>query len=787
MNKSNMQSVQPRDDRTSAKRLREEIELHQSDLRWLSENSNHTIVYAVDNDIVRLFIDPKDAVSKPGREGYTQIFSGDDEKIAKTLGAVLSHHIFYTLGEGTQGAGTRLLIPPLDIEFASNLSTLLNLTANALDVAQTETTDLDTLLNDPNESEAELAQRLLDQAPQLFGTLLSNDSYAAQAKRTCALVNENKLTSIVDVNNHKSYGLPSKFIEVCLRRKSLPEMVWSCELKDAWVGHLDDSNYTEQRRKRIANDAEALASLQLINVRLAGSGIRLILITGAATLLNNGQKITVKNGAQNYLFSDLWLRHPRCFLGDPAILGSSIDLGGNNGDDNLMTLLDAFLAEVKQESDQQSQQTDEKNNQHVSNKYSMAIVEFQEKWNRYISNVCLGHPDIIEQVSCVDPSSVVIKLIREIRNAQNSLQDLLKESWQSVFFAAIQTGFLYSLYSWSLAKMMPRSLPRLIFESFNEATKFVDDVIMQKPGTDLSDFHERIVEVGNDSSNRYTTYLVFGVLFAAQNNWRVAESLADNAITLFFGDHQSVPEAVRDDKERIITGREAYYLKAVAKRHLARTLRDLISAHNSIILAIQMLDLEREVRGNFLPNDTRFEYELCSINVASAMFEKFMPVAPVLYGRLTTEQLLAQLNAILVPLYLSCRKKDCCGSCRECYRILTSFFIVELILACNIGDAFPDRLSQHLTHFRSIFSDEPYDEHKFHPTPLSKMIYSIADWWGESDVPTKEQKQTIALATIDHSIKSLRDGVGMPYERERCKYLRNFVMCDRDDSGMTAV
>ena len=130
---------------------------------------------------------------------------------------------------------------------------------------------------------------------------------------------------------------------------------------------------------------------------------------------------------------------------------------------------------------------------------------------------------------------------------------------------------------------------------------------------------------------------------------------------------------------------------------------------------------------------------------------------------------------------MDCQGDVCYGSSREDYRILTSLFIVELTLNCNIGDPFPDRLSQHLTHFRNITFD---DNAKVHPTHLSKIIYSIANWWGESDVPTKEQKKTTALNIIDNSIKSLRDGIGMPYERERCKYLKDFVMCDRDDSGV---
>lgn len=769
------------DDRDSAKRLRDDILLHQNDLRWCSENYTNTIIYAVDNDIIRLFSDAK-ASSIPGQVGYAQIFTFDSDSNSIGLGVILSHYIFYSLGKGSRGSGPKLLIPPLDREFASNLSVLLGLASKEHDVAQTQVAAFDKLLNNTTmRSEADFAQQLLDNAPKILDILFGTNSYSAQAKKRCALVNENRLTSLVEVNDSQTYGLPPKFIEVCLRKKSLPELIWANDLRNEWISLLDDPRYDEKRRRNLEDDADALSTLQLINTRLEGSGIRLVLITGAPNLLNKGLKITVKNAGQNYRFSDLWLRHPRCFLGDPMIFNSDIGLEKNYDDNYLMTLLDAFLAEGKSEENYQSQKTVEayKNDQLVGEKYSMAIVEFQDSWNRFIANLCLGHADIMEQVSYSE-HSLLLERIREISNAKSSLQELLKKSWQDVFFAAIQTGFLYSLHRWSLAKMLPRNLPKLIFGSFDPATKFIDDVIKQTPGTEVSDFRHRIEEVGNDSSKRYTTYLVFGVLFAAQNNWRIVESLADNAIRLFFGDHQSVPAAVRADPERIITGREAYFLKAVAKRHLARSVGDLTDAQNTIMLAMQMLALEREVRGNILPNDTRFEYELCSINVARAMFEKFLKAAPVFPERLATEQLLAKLNAILDTRNLA-NQEDVCGSSREDYRILTSLFIVELTLNCNIGDPFPDRLRQHLTHFRNITHAA---NAKVHPTQLGKIIYSIADWWGESDVLTKEQKKTIALDTIDHSIKSLRDGVGMPYERERCKYLKDFVMCDLGNSGM---
>ncbi|MDP1773519.1 MAG: hypothetical protein Q8L15_14685 [Methylobacter sp.] len=781
MEKSNMQSVPLPDDRAAAMRLRKNIQLHKDDLQWLSENNNRAIIYAIDNDIVRLFSDTKEVAlsTEGGRNGYTQIFSGDDNANAISLGAILSHHIFYKLGEGTIGAGTRLLIPPLDAEFASNLTVVLNRAAEEIDVAHAKAAHLERMQQDSSMSEADSAQNILNNAPEILEALFGNNSYAAQAKKRCALVNKNRLISLVDVDESQTYGLPLKFIEACRREKSLLELVWTNTLKEKWFSLLDTPRCSDIRKKRLRDDAEALTALQLINTRLAGSNIRLVLITGALNILDVGNTITINDAGQGSSFSDMWLRHPRCFLGDPAIFGSDIGLKKDDGGNDLMILLYAFLAGGKRELDHQIQQIDSDTN---SDQYSTAIAEFQESWNRFIANVCLGHAEILKQGNPDELSPLVNKLIIEIRSAKNSLKEQLEESWQSVYFAAIQTGFLYSLNSWSLAKMQPRNLPKLIFESFDQATQFVDDVIKQTPGTDISDFRQRIEEVGNDSSMRYTTYLVFGVLFAAQNNWRITESLADNAIRLIFGSDQPLA-TIRVDTERLITGREAYYLKAVSERHLARTVGDLTAAHNSINLAIQMLALEREVRGNILPNDNRFEYELCSINVAGAMFVRFLKEDPVFCGRLTKEQLSNKLTDILADRRLGCQGDACYSNCRECCRILTSLFIVELALNCNIGDAFPDRLRQYLTHFRNILrnisSDELDGESKLHPTQLSKMIYSIVDWWGESDVPTKKQKRVIALDKIDSSINDPRDRVGMPYEKARYEYLRNFVTCDR--------
>lgn len=775
-------------DRKSARRLRREIQLHEEDMFWVDRNDG-VIIYAVDNDVAKLYSNTKKVAfnnqeSDDDSQGYTRIFSGDEDVNAIGIGRILSHYIFYKLGENAQSFGKRILIPPLDAEFSSIFGGVFRDAAEENEQAQSGADSIDALLNSKAMSDIELTQYLEVHAKEILDTLIGQDSLRAELLRLSKLVNENRLVSLNDIDA-KEKTLPPQFIEAIKTNKSLVELIWTSDLKSEWIGRLEkfasetkaqakNSNKRkkiqddEKNKKNIEDDAEALATLQLINSRLAGQRIRFVMITGALSILRAARDVFVEEGGRKRSFSDLWLRHPRCFLGNPAILGA-VAGGDSIGDgNNLVELLDAFLAEGDDNSEEQNRQLlarDNSNSQAVVRQYAGELHNFQNKWNRFSAQLCFNHAEIVKG----SDQQQVLELVKRLRSAGGSLKQQLNDAWHSVYLAASQTGFLFT---WNLKRFQRRNTPKLRFESFDHASKFIDEVLeqMQKQaGTEIKNFSHRIGEVRSDDPSGYTTYLVFGVLFGAQDQWHVSESLADSALKLVLGNPRTALQAVTADTERVITGREAFYLKAVAGRHLSSTASDLTSAHEAITLAIRMLDLERELRGNILPSDTRFQYELCSINVAAAMFEKFLGDSPQLFGRLTPAEILSRLSDILNKQPTECNDKVCDGSCRERCRILTSMFIVELTLIANVGDTFPEKLRPHLTSFHDLLAGK----HVNNPTPLMKTIYAVASWWGETNTSMKARKKADALAAIDSSIEK-RQRVA-PYEAARNAYLKEFV------------
>ena len=195
-------------------------------------------------------------------------------------------------------------------------------------------------------------------------------------------------------------------------------------------------------------------------------------------------------------------------------------------------------------------------------------------------------------------------------------------------------------------------------------------------------------------------------------------------------------------------------------------------AHQAITHAIEILKLEREIRPNVLHNDTRFQYELCCINVAAYMFEKFLNDKPNFYVRLTPNQIQTALLKILESTH-EIDQQHSLGICPSFYcRLLTTFFIVELTQLHDVGEPFPQKLLPYLQKFRDLFKDE----NRANPTTLTKIIFLIVDWWGETDANIKKVKREIGLNDISKSRSALKEGVSMPYEFKRHSYFEQFLV-----------
>ena len=758
-------------DRYAVRRLRNAINLNESDRRWCTE-SGGTIIYAVDNDIIKLYVDTAaralgnngDVDGDGEREGggYTRIFSGDKDTYIVGIGRILSHFIFFGRGNKDAARPPLLLVPPLDAEFATMFSGVFREAGKENHKAHQKIHEFDKLVKNREISDAEVARALVENATDVLKLLIGGETRHTELFRLCELINNGRILSLNEVVE-LARKMPSAFVANVDRKLSLLELIWLRDLSAEWFSRLVRSGDNDNRKKNLKDDADAMARLQVLNKRLEKENIRMIMITGASRVTRVAKKMIGRDSELS--FADSWLRHPRGFLGEPDIFRGNPKLDEAVDTNRLPEMLDALLAcegHVKDEERNRSEEND--------SLYRAEMTKFQSNWDQLSARLCLVHSEIISSSNLGDKE--VTELVARIRKADSSIKQFLTDAWHTAFLAAMQTGFLFS---WSLRRDVRRNVPQLVFESFGEASIFVNDLLEQmqhSPGTEIENFQERIDKVKKDSSGGYTTYLVFGELFAAHDLWQVTSSLADSALRRVFPDTSLALRYVQNDKQRLITGREAYYLKAVAGRHLARSVTDLYSANEAILLAESMLEHEREFRGaDLLAGDHRFRYEQCSINVAAAMFEKFLSIPGLGTDGMSVREIQDALDELLHSeseemSELANRR----GSLLES-RILTSLFIVEVVLLAKPRDHFPYRLLTKLSRFRALY----WSEHIGHPTKLSQVVFSIADCWGERNLDQFRKKKEKALDDINLSEKSLPVDDCMPYEIARHQYFKDFV------------
>ncbi|MES9969177.1 MAG: hypothetical protein ABW092_04030, partial [Candidatus Thiodiazotropha sp.] len=374
------------EDRESARQLRLDIRLHENDLKWMKDNKG-IIIYAIDNDIMKLHSAAKE-VALGGdiddeRKGYTQVFSGDEEENIVGIARILTHFIFYKLA--CKRLNSLFFIPPLDAEFSLIFEAVFKNAGREITQADNNIGILDSVFNNKSMSDEEVARHLIKYSKPILEILIGNQSYNSEIQRLTNLLNEKRVRSLNDIGKD-NISVPLDFLEAVNKKKSLKEMVWTSSLRDKWLEKLMVSGGGDHKRERAEYDASALASLQLINSRLKDENIKLILITGSPRILRIGRKISIKERGEVRTFSDLWLRHPRCYLGDPNLLEGENAENNFGGGKDIAILLDAFLAEetsVDSDNYKEIGPSEEASSFEVSNLYENELLEFHSVGMNY--------------------------------------------------------------------------------------------------------------------------------------------------------------------------------------------------------------------------------------------------------------------------------------------------------------------------------------------------------------------------------------------------------------------
>ena len=311
-----------------AARLRLHLLGWESDQRFTE--SGGRIIYSIDTDILKLFLDPvNEAVShrasgKEPRSGYTQIFRGDPPELSIALGRALGELIFFRLGE----RAPLLMLPPIEREVGEMFHAI------TLDADREHRDALGELhrlrenlagLVERIQSTSDDAERLdlvIGEMPRLHDLLLGHSGPSAELARLAILVESSPLT---DLGRFLSAprGFDAEAVEHLRRPSSIRDWIDFSHLQGRWEERLAPLKSRRMSRKNIETDCRVLARVELLNRILKPLKIRVVHITGDHAIFRAAAGYRPRKGDPS--FDALYLRDPRAFLAEPSVLFTAHD------------------------------------------------------------------------------------------------------------------------------------------------------------------------------------------------------------------------------------------------------------------------------------------------------------------------------------------------------------------------------------------------------------------------------------------------------------------------------
>ena len=154
-------------------------------------------------------------------------------------------------------------------------------------------------------------------------------------------------------------------------------------------------------------------------------------------------------------------------------------------------------------------------------------------------------------------------------------------------------------------------------ESFPITRSFIKDIVTAERFVDIGsakyiEFFDGINREDEDRSG-YLYYLAYATLFAAEGRWGLARILGE----------RSFISSQRSGNQRI-SGREAAYFCAVAKRNTATSISELDDANRWLDVAERCLTIDKERRPKLRIGIWRFRVERLSISMARVYFRIYI-------------------------------------------------------------------------------------------------------------------------------------------------------------------
>ena len=618
--------------------------------------SGGRLIYSIDTDILNLFLDPVDvAASRPAtarrpRPGYTQIFRGDPPELSIALGGAIADFIFFGLGKRSP----ILMLPPLEREVGAVFQAI---TTQADREHRDALAELDRLRENVTgfveriQAEPDDAGRLklmVAEMSNLHKLLFGYSGPSAELARFAILLERSDLTDFARFLS-RPHDVHADVVEHLRSLNTIRGWIEFSHLQGKWEERIERSKARWKSRKNIVADCQALARLEQINRILKPSGVRVVHVTGDQAIF--GAAATYQPSGEDQSFASLHLRHPRAFLAEPSVLFTESD-GDPGRTEELIPWLDVFLARFTGATAPSSvdllellEQTPEDRRaivQQVLEGDPDAGRVFEEEWKQFCGPITLDHALSASSESS-SPFDQYLSILRgwadglgkddkrSFREAAEALEDCkgtferilegleevvaerVMKTWQDCFAAATSTGF--SLLRFGSGTESPARSPLPItFATLQAASNFFSKMLHGGTG---EGYREMINTVWSEDDSGYLFYLAFGALFGAQGKWRIARILADRALGVVaeLGLNRQVPGKVN--------GREAYYLRAAARRLTASSPKDFEEAKGDLRRARDALELSRANNPEYSITPLRFDAEQAALDLSRHLFNLF--------------------------------------------------------------------------------------------------------------------------------------------------------------------
>ncbi|RVT93461.1 hypothetical protein [Sphingomonas crocodyli] len=785
----------------AAARLRTEIAPFESDMTLTRDGG--TVFYAVDTNIVLLFLDPKDrGPLRDGLGGFTHIFPSDsgEEGIAEALAAALTRYIIYrtnTFVRDDQAISLPLLLlDGHDAEVRHAYDRFIVRSEGDVEQARTQLN----LLKDElewavaAENVSERVERIKSSARTLLERLYFDNSHGALARKMGSLLSGGRLArlSVVGERFAQAVGLERS---QAIRQAFLPahDLMASVEenrLRFEWDRRL--RAYKKVQGKSVAIDAGALTRLEIVNSKLREHKIRICLITADSSMISACSSY-VPEGTDTD-FSQLYLRHPRAFLAadevlTPANLSAAKQIGGNG---IMINWLDTLLADLTSDN---GPSLDELGSRAAGDNRSLLKERVQQVVS--IDNNAIGtlvtdwsaHTQAIQAEHAATSNLAQEELQRTIGQVNFDQLDaaldlvqlaLSKESektWDDYYRAVVRTGFdLLHAQSEGPGRRRRRMAPAVNFQSFTHARDFVREVIAARgvmrfgPG----EIEERLALIEAQGGS-YAVLLAYAVLFADDGRWHVALLTAKRAMAVhqIYDRHKKaqdgdtfVPEAVRNR----VSGREACYCAAVAQRMMARSLGDFDKSHEYLKRARDALRARDNHLSSPQDTETRFRAEELACSTSRLLFQRYRlkPDTEAL-ARLVVEARRLQLLAFEI----AAQARDISDEWSRLVverSALANLFTLHALDESQVGQSWDETFVQAARRFLELTRSENLTG-AFPETDLSKIIGIFAE--ARFSNPDRNRRRLLSRDLFIFENEMMHDDNAplMPYDHARYKDL----------------